>query len=484
MKNRILLGTLVFLSFSSLKIKAQDFEVDEPLFKKKCVFTIGLMPTIVFNSFEKFSAPDNGAVLKKRNFANTKSVDREGKRNKGVRNFFFGVSLMYRVTNQYNDFVGYEVGFERGNTAFAYTNVNAFNFPSRLSGAKITSWINWNQTNQFSFAIHKAWGQRDDLKWYSKLKASYIHLLSIDDKRDDFTEEWINDGNEGGIWEGKFLRRNSVAFTPEFGRQLVIGSKGKNWLFYIGLSYQIGLFNMYELKYYSVSSTSISAPNSIKVKGNNLAAKFSLHIPISASDIPPRVEKIKPQPKKEVAKKYSQNNLVFLLDVSISMNADNKLSLLKQYMINMLDSLPPNDYITVITFSGATTVIIKPTQISNKEEIKAKLLSITPHGSTNVNRGLDVAYNVLSRNYIKEGNNRIIIATDGEFKANRKTKEKVGNNYGMKGIKLSIFHFVANGGSKSISLKELSAIGGGNYAMVNKNNINDKLEIEYKQEID
>ncbi len=482
--HRILLGILAFIVLSPFSVIAQDFEVEEPIRKKKRVFSIGLMPTIVFNSFESFNTQGNATLLRKRNFASTKSVDREGNRNKGIRNFFYGVSFMYRITDQYNDFWGYELGFEHGNTAFTYTNLNEFRFSSVSSGAEITSWINWNLANRFSFSVHKAWGQRDDLKWYAKLKTSYIQLLSVDDKSENFTEEWRNDNGEGGIWVGRFLRRNNIAFTPEFGRQLVFEAKKQNWLFYIGLSYQIGLFNMYELKYYSITSNNISAPNSIKVKGNNLAARFSLHIPIATVDIPQKTEKIKPQPKKVIAKQYSQNNLVFLLDISISMNANNKLALLKQYMVNMLDSLPPDDYVTIITFSGATKVIVKPTQISDKEEIKTKLLNITPHGSTNVNRGLDVAYNILKRNYIEHGNNRIIIATDGEFKANKKTKEKVRNNLTTKNIKVSIFHFVGDGGAKSISLEALSTMGGGNYAMVNKDNINDKLEVEYKQKVD
>lgn len=467
----------------SLTCLGQEGDAETSIPEKRGIFSIGFSPSIVLNSYENFNALSNRKLLEKRNFASTQSVDREGRRDRNIKNFFFGVSLMYKVIDRQNNFLGIDVGYERGNTAFAYVNIESFNFPTSRSSS-VNSWISWNVTNNFSLSVVKAWGKREDLKWYAKFKTAYVRLASMDDKKTDFTEEWLNELNIGGIWEGRVLNRNSVAFTPEFGRQITKSTKSRDLQFFIGIGYQFNPFDMYELNYYSVAANVRSAPNKITVRGNNLALKFSLHIPISSKPIVPRQEK-KVVPKKEViAKKFSQNNLVFLLDVSISMAQDGKLELLKQYMSNMLDSLPPYDYITIITFSGNAKLVLKPTQVIDKEKILSKLENIVPKGGTDANRGIKKAYDILRKNYIDKGNNRIIVATDGVFKTNKKSRGMIADNLAAKNIKLSVFHFVGERTSSAFSLKELAAIGGGNYALVNETNITDKLAEEYKQKVD
>lgn len=475
-------GSIFFLLMMvSLTCLGQEGDTSLPL--KRGVFSIGFSPSIVLNSYENFSALGNEKLLQKKNFASTQSVDREGRRNRNVKNFFFGVSLMYKLIDRGNNFWGFDLGYERGNTAFAYLNLETFNFPTSRSST-VNSWISWNVTNNFSLSVVRAWGKREDLKWYAKLKTAYVRLASIEDKKTDFTEEWLNELNTGGIWEGRVLNKNSVAFTPEFGRQITKSTKSRDLHFFIGLGYQLNLFEMYELNYYSVEANRRSAPNKIKVRGNNLAIKLSVHVPISTKAIVPRQEK-KVAPKKEViAKDFSQNNLVFLLDVSISMAQDGKLDLLKQYMTNMLDSLPPYDYITIITFSGNTKLVLKPTQVIDKEEILSKLENIVPKGGTDANRGIKKAYGILRKNYIDKGNNRIIVATDGVFKTNKKSRALITDNLADKNIKLSVFHFVGDRTTSAFSLKELAAIGGGNYALVNETNITEKLAEEYKQKVD
>lgn len=484
MRVKIALNIFLFIFLAPIICNGQDKGDEEIITNKRGVFTVGFSPDILLNSFEKFNTLGNRQLLSKRNFASTQSVDREGKRNRNIKNFFFGASVMYRVTDKQNNFWGVELGYDRGNTAFSYFNIESFNFPTTRSST-VEAWISWNVTNKFSLSLHKAWGKRDDLKWYAKLKSSYVRLATVDDKKGDFVEEWLNDHNTGGIWEGKVLNKNSFSFTPEFGRQLILETKGKDWLFFIGLGYQIGLLDMYELKYYSVSRNTKSLPNSIKVGSNNLAIKFALHIPISSKPITPKPEKkVVPKIKEVAPKQYSQNNLVFLLDVSISMAQDGKLKLLKEYMANMLDSLPPYDYITIITFSGNAKLVLKPTQVIDKEEILSTLENIEPKGGTDANRGIKKAYDVLRKNYIEKGNNRIIVATDGVFKTNRKSRDLIAENLATKNIKLSVFHFVGDRTTSASSLKELAAIGGGNYALVNETNITDKLAEEYKQKVD
>lgn len=451
---------------------------------KKDIFSIGIQTGLVLNSNERFSTLGNAAVLDKKNLALTSSYDKNGNRNKGIRNVPLGFTLLYRRVNEAGNSWGVEAGYSSESIAFSYENLRVFGYPN--PAYEIGAWVNWYKARTVSLALHRVFGSEAGsqrrAKWYTKFRVSYLHMHSFNSQQQDHSEEWINNSNRGAVWDGKFMHRNNWCFTPELGRQLKLG-KSRRILLQAGIAYRVGMFDMYDLRYTSVEGNSRTT-NSIRINGNYLSLNFSFHLPISTTIVKPRVKKPKQEPAPKIERIYSQNNLVFLLDVSVSMNSGGKLDLLKQYMVSMLDSLPPNDYITIIAFSGATNVLLKPTQIEDKEEIVKSIQNITPHGSTNINRGLETAYQILDDNYVSYGNNRIIIATDGEFKATAKTKEKVTKGYGTKGVKVSILHFIGDNSSPSESLRELTVLGSGNYTMVDENNITRTLEQEYRQKLD
>jgi Ca-activated chloride channel homolog len=111
------------------------------------------------------------------------------------------------------------------------------------------------------------------------------------------------------------------------------------------------------------------------------------------------------------------SNLVFLLDVSGSMSESTKLPLLKKSFKMLVDQLAENDRVSIVTYAGEERVVLESTSCSaaNKEEIKEAIDNLESGGSTNGEGGINRAYEIAAENRIKNGNNRVILATDGDF---------------------------------------------------------------------
>lgn len=108
-------------------------------------------------------------------------------------------------------------------------------------------------------------------------------------------------------------------------------------------------------------------------------------------------------------------NLVFLLDVSGSMNSPDKLPLVKQSMGLLLSTLQPEDTVAIAVYAGASGTVLAPTAVSEKQKIISALNSLQAGGSTGGAAGIRLAYQLAEANFVKEGVNRIILATDGDF---------------------------------------------------------------------
>lgn len=108
-------------------------------------------------------------------------------------------------------------------------------------------------------------------------------------------------------------------------------------------------------------------------------------------------------------------NLVFLIDVSGSMGSNDKLPLLKRAFGLLIDNLRPKDRISIVVYAGAAGVVLEGGDSTNKDEIYDALDDLEAGGSTAGGEGIELAYKVAERNFIEGGNNRIIIATDGDF---------------------------------------------------------------------
>ncbi len=137
---------------------------------------------------------------------------------------------------------------------------------------------------------------------------------------------------------------------------------------------------------------------------------------------------------------FAANNLILLIDISASMNSAEKLPALKKSMDKFLDLLREEDFITVITYSERAEILIDACSAKNKAQIMAKLNSLNSKTSSNINSGLALSYSNASKSFIKGGNNRLILSTDGNFSINPSLKKLIRKN-AKKDIKLSVFYF-------------------------------------------
>jgi len=157
------------------------------------------------------------------------------------------------------------------------------------------------------------------------------------------------------------------------------------------------------------------------------------------------------------------SNLVFLLDVSGSMDAPDKLPLVKQSMGLLLESLKPSDTVAIVVYAGAAGAALEPTKVAEKGKILAALEQLQAGGSTAGAQGLALAYQLAERNFKKESVNRIILATDGDFNVGVTLDESLEDFVARKrrtGIYLSVFGF-GEGNYQDALMQTLAQNGNG-----------------------
>ena len=161
----------------------------------------------------------------------------------------------------------------------------------------------------------------------------------------------------------------------------------------------------------------------------------------------------------------SPNNLVFLLDVSGSMSDSNKLPLLKQAMILLVDELRPQDRISIVCYAGAVGVVLNGSDGGDRETIVDAINSLEAGGSTAGAAGIELAYQVALQHYIEGGNNRVILGTDGDFNVGISNVSDLENFISEKkesGIFLSVLGF-GEGNIKDNTMETLADKGNGVY---------------------
>jgi len=162
------------------------------------------------------------------------------------------------------------------------------------------------------------------------------------------------------------------------------------------------------------------------------------------------------------------SNLVFLLDVSGSMSSPHKLPLLKSSLTLLAKQLNKNDRISIVVYAGAAGVVLEATRGDNQHKIINALNELEAGGSTNGGAGIKLAYQIAEENFIKEGINRILIATDGDFNVGTSSikalKELVAKKR-KKGISLTTLGF-GQGNYNEALMEQIANIGNGNYAYI------------------
>ncbi len=173
---------------------------------------------------------------------------------------------------------------------------------------------------------------------------------------------------------------------------------------------------------------------------------------------------------------FASNNIVFLLDVSASMN--NKLGVLKGAMLKLIPILRDEDQITIITYSSKARVIY-PTKKSKGVEGMVKVVrQLSSEGGTSGNNGIEMAYAIAKKNFKEKGNNRIILATDGEFNVKGKSM-RLAEQGAAQDIIMSVFDCSSRKES-SLKLEELATRGEGTYLRINRDNVDSAILHEAK----
>ncbi|MDK9708031.1 MAG: VWA domain-containing protein [Desulforhopalus sp.] len=166
--------------------------------------------------------------------------------------------------------------------------------------------------------------------------------------------------------------------------------------------------------------------------------------------------------------KIPPSNLVFLVDVSGSMNQANKLPLLQQSMNMLVDQMTARDRIAIVVYAGSDRVVLQPTAGDKTAEIKAAIASLSSGGSTHASSGIKTAYNLARQSFMPGANNRIILASDGDFNVgvtSRDELERLITKERESGVYLTVLGF-GMGNYHDDTMEILADKGNGNYSYI------------------
>ncbi|APW60051.1 VWA domain-containing protein [Paludisphaera borealis] len=163
-------------------------------------------------------------------------------------------------------------------------------------------------------------------------------------------------------------------------------------------------------------------------------------------------------------------NLVFLIDVSGSMDQPNKLPLVQWGLQRLVEQLGENDRIAIVVFAGAAGLVLPSTSCLNKAEIMSRIEQLRAGGSTNGGAGIQLAYDVAAQNFINNGLNRVVLATDGDFNQVMTDQAELvkliqAKAQGPKQVFLTVLGFGMDN-LKDGTLEKLADKGNGNYAFI------------------
>lgn len=162
------------------------------------------------------------------------------------------------------------------------------------------------------------------------------------------------------------------------------------------------------------------------------------------------------------------SNLVFLIDVSGSMNDPNKLPLLKSAFGLLVNELRPQDRVAIVVYAGAAGLVLESTPGNRKEAIMHAIDNLEAGGSTAGGAGLRLAYREAEKNFIKGGNNRIILATDGDFNVGESSNgsmERLVEEKRELGVFITVLGF-GMGNYKDDKMEIIADKGNGNYSYI------------------
>ncbi|HEY8990992.1 MAG TPA: von Willebrand factor type A domain-containing protein, partial [Luteolibacter sp.] len=212
------------------------------------------------------------------------------------------------------------------------------------------------------------------------------------------------------------------------------------------------------------------------------AAPFAAHLEVASAPWAPahRLVRIGIKGRELTAATRPPANLVFLLDVSGSMNQPNKLPLVKESLRLLVEHLRPDDRVAIVTYAGNSGLALPSTPASQKREILASLDSLRPGGGTNGAMGIHLAYDIAKANFTAGGINRVILCTDGDFNVGVTHRDELTSLVAEKAksrVFLSVFGF-GMGNYKDATLESLADKGNGAYGYIDTRREAEKVFVE------
>lgn len=167
---------------------------------------------------------------------------------------------------------------------------------------------------------------------------------------------------------------------------------------------------------------------------------------------------------KDIEMSDSKNNFVFLIDVSGSMNVENKLGLFKESFKLFMENIGEDDTVSIVTYANGVRVIADGVNGNEKMELIESVEELQASGSTNGSGGIQTAYELAVKHFIEGGNNRVLIATDGDFNVGIRSRNELNefiSNKRETGVYLSVFGY-GMGNTKHDTMETLATNGNGN----------------------
>ncbi|MCL2717642.1 MAG: von Willebrand factor type A domain-containing protein [Lachnospiraceae bacterium] len=174
------------------------------------------------------------------------------------------------------------------------------------------------------------------------------------------------------------------------------------------------------------------------------------------------------------------SNLIFLIDVSGSMSPDDRLPLLQRCFTMLAENLTARDKVSIVTYAGTDTTVLEGVSGNQRRKIKNAINGLSAGGSTNGSGGIIAAYNLAEKYFIEGGNNRIILATDGDLNVGITTEKGLEGLVTEKrdsGVFLSVLG-VGSGNIKDNKMKSLALHGNGNYSFIDSEREGYKVLVE------
>ncbi|MEO6134500.1 MAG: von Willebrand factor type A domain-containing protein, partial [Ginsengibacter sp.] len=174
------------------------------------------------------------------------------------------------------------------------------------------------------------------------------------------------------------------------------------------------------------------------------------------------------QGKNIPVEKLPASNLVFLIDVSGSMMGENRLPLVKASMKMLVDQLREKDKISIVVYAGQAGLVLPATSGSEKTKIKSAIDALQAGGSTAGGAGIQLAYATSQQNFLEDGNNRVILCTDGDFNVGESSDDalvRLIEKERNKGIFLTVLGY-GMGNYKDNKMQHLADKGNGNHAYI------------------